>query len=330
MILADKIIRLRKKSGWSQEELADKMQVSRQAVSKWESAQTVPDLEKILMLSGLFGVTTDYLLKDELEDEEFTDGKDDLPVRRVTLAQANEFLALRKTTSVRIAIATFLCILSVVPLLLLGVAAEVPGSRVSETVAGVVGLTVLLVLVAIAAAIFLSCGFRSAPFEFIDKEPFETEYGVSGMVRERQKAYKPIYTRCCVTGACVCILSPIPLFIGSFTEREVLMVVTLVITLLLAGVGAAFFIVSGVQWASMQKLLKEGDYVPERQRRSRVREAVGTIYWLTATAIYLGWSFWTNDWRTTWLVWPVAGVLFPVALSVCGLIMDRRRKSGDL
>ena len=59
MILADKIIRLRKKNGWSQEELAEKMNVSRQAVSKWESAQTVPDLEKILQLSGLFGVTTD-------------------------------------------------------------------------------------------------------------------------------------------------------------------------------------------------------------------------------------------------------------------------------
>ena len=45
MILADKIIRLRKKNGWSQEELAEKMAVSRQAVSKWEGAQTIPDLE---------------------------------------------------------------------------------------------------------------------------------------------------------------------------------------------------------------------------------------------------------------------------------------------
>ena len=60
---------MRKKSGWSQEELAEKMEVSRQAVSKWESAQTVPDLNKILQLGKLFGVTTDYLLKDELELE---------------------------------------------------------------------------------------------------------------------------------------------------------------------------------------------------------------------------------------------------------------------
>ena len=72
MILADKIVRLRKKNGWSQEELAQKMNVSRQAVSKWESAQTIPELEKILQLGASFGVTTDYLLKDDMELEEFT------------------------------------------------------------------------------------------------------------------------------------------------------------------------------------------------------------------------------------------------------------------
>ena len=85
MILGDKIIKLRKKNGWSQEELAEKMQVSRQAVSKWEGAQSIPDLEKILMLGNLFGVTTDYLLKDEMEDEEFTD-ENNTSVKRITLA----------------------------------------------------------------------------------------------------------------------------------------------------------------------------------------------------------------------------------------------------
>ena len=85
MILADKIIRLRKKNGWSQEELADKMNVSRQAVSKWESAQSIPDLEKILQLSKLFCVTTDYLLKDDIEDEEFTNDSYDASVKKITI-----------------------------------------------------------------------------------------------------------------------------------------------------------------------------------------------------------------------------------------------------
>lgn len=115
MILADKIARLRKKNGWSQEELAEKMNVSRQAVSKWESAQTVPDLEKILMLGDLFGVTTDYLLKDEIESEEFTSGEEPA-VRRLTLAEANEYLALRKTASVRMA-AAIATVLNICPLM---------------------------------------------------------------------------------------------------------------------------------------------------------------------------------------------------------------------
>ena len=67
MILAEKIALLRRKNGWSQEELADQLAVSRQAVSKWESGASIPDLDKILKLSELFQVTTDYLLKDALE-----------------------------------------------------------------------------------------------------------------------------------------------------------------------------------------------------------------------------------------------------------------------
>ena len=69
MILADKIIELRKKNGWSQEQLAQKLNVTRQSISKWEGAQSVPDLQKIILLSEIFGVTTDYLIKDEIEED---------------------------------------------------------------------------------------------------------------------------------------------------------------------------------------------------------------------------------------------------------------------
>ena len=65
MILADRIVELRKKKGWSQEELAEMIDVTRQSVSKWESGQSLPDLDKILKLADIFGVSTDYLLKDK-------------------------------------------------------------------------------------------------------------------------------------------------------------------------------------------------------------------------------------------------------------------------
>ena len=63
MTIADRILTLRKSKGMSQEELADAVGVSRQAVSKWESEQATPDLEKIVIMSDIFEVTTDYLLK---------------------------------------------------------------------------------------------------------------------------------------------------------------------------------------------------------------------------------------------------------------------------
>ena len=88
MIFADKLITLRKKAAWSQEELAEKLGVTRQSVSKWEGAQSVPDIDKILQLARLFGVTTDYLLKEEQGEPEYT-AEDDTPALcKVTLAQA--------------------------------------------------------------------------------------------------------------------------------------------------------------------------------------------------------------------------------------------------
>lgn len=63
MNIADRIQNLRKAKGISQEELADKVGVTRQAVSKWESEQSTPDIEKIIIMSDYFEVTTDYLLK---------------------------------------------------------------------------------------------------------------------------------------------------------------------------------------------------------------------------------------------------------------------------
>lgn len=74
MTIADRIQFLRKTAGISQEELAEKIGVSRQAISKWESAQSLPDIEKIVLLSEFFHVSTDYLLKG-MEDKPETSGK---------------------------------------------------------------------------------------------------------------------------------------------------------------------------------------------------------------------------------------------------------------
>ena len=69
MTLSDKIIQLRKINGWSQEDLAERMDISRQAISRWENGTALPDANNVLHLSKLFNVTTDYLLNDDCSDD---------------------------------------------------------------------------------------------------------------------------------------------------------------------------------------------------------------------------------------------------------------------
>ena len=119
MILAEKISEGRKKNGWSQEELAEKLSVSRQSVSKWESGQSVPDLNRILEMARIFGVTTDYLLKDEIEEAENVDGfkstESSKKLRKVTTEEADEFLRIKTKTSPIIAYGVYLCVESEAP-----------------------------------------------------------------------------------------------------------------------------------------------------------------------------------------------------------------------
>lgn len=332
MIFADKLIRLRKKSGMSQEEFAEKMNVSRQSVSKWEGAQSVPDLERILKIADMFGVTTDYLLKDEIEDEEYSGDDRSDKVRKLTLEQANEFLSLRKKAAPRIALATFMCIISAIPLLVLGGMSELVENSVSENFAGGVGVIILLMIVAAAVAIFIRTDYQSEAYKFLDSEPFEAEYGVAGMVREQQKAYRDKYRRSNMIGTCLCILSVIPLFAGAISGNEFLCVIMLGVMLLIVGIGVSFFVTAGVRWGSMQKLLKEGDYSDEEKNRDRVKKTVSAIYWPIVVAIYLAWLFLDGvggdkeQWRDSrsWIVFPVAGVLFAAVIGIVHLVRKNK------
>lgn len=319
MIFADKLILLRKKSGWSQEELAEQMNVTRQSVSKWEGAQAVPELEKILRLSQLFGVSTDYLLKDELEAPGLDLGGETVsPLRRVTMEEANAFLAVKAATARPIALGVLLCILSPICLILLAAMCERPNSGVSEAMAAGMGLVILLGMVVAAVAVFVSCGSKTSRFAYLEKEIFETEYGVAGMVKTRREQYSSTYHRSNLIGVCLCVASPISLFLGMavFSTDDLCMVISLCLTLVLAGAGVLFLVSTGIIWASYEKLLQEGEYSKEEKSRLPVTGAVSTFYWLTATAVYLVWSFTTDDWEHTWIVWVVAGVLFPAVVAL--------------
>ena len=267
MIFADKLIALRKKAGWSQEELAQQLNVSRQSVSKWEGVQSVPDLDKIVQLSRIFGVSTDYLLKDELEEQEPVPSLPEQPQRRrVSMEEASRYLELRRAAAPRLALATFLCVISPIALILLGGLSEYT-ARVTENAAAGIGMSALIILVAAAVGIFLSSGAQVREFAFLETEPFETEYGVSGMVRQRQQDFQPTANRLNMIGTILCIMSVLPLFLAMCLSGSDLMYIGAVCLLLgFVALACLAFVYAGTQTAAMEKLLEEGDYTRQVQK----------------------------------------------------------------
>ena len=328
MIFADKLILLRKKAGWSQEELADRMNVTRQSVSKWEGAQSVPDPDKMIRLSELFGVSTDYLLKDEIEEAEHINPSNDMQsLRRVSMEDANAFLSVKARTAETIAYAAFLCILSPITLLILNAISEKTSGVFSEDIAVGIGMIVLVIFAAIAAVMFISSGSQTAPFAYLEKEKFETEYGVSGMVKERKAQYKDLRTKNNIAGACLCVTSVIPLFAGEIidADNDLLLTIMLSLSILIAGVGMICFIRTGIIWSSFEKLLREGEYSKENKEKQTVADAVYIAYWIFATAIYFGYSLLSNNWGQSWIIWVVAAVMFPAVVAITNAF-DKKSK----
>ena len=331
MIIADKIVSLRKKAGWSQEDLAEKLGVTRQSVSKWEGAQSVPDMDKVVMMSRLFGISTDFLLKDELEEETpcAAAQDDDTPLRRVSLTQASAYLALRKAAAPKIAVATALCITSPVTLILLAGMSEVQRFHISENAAAGIGLCVLLALVALAVSIFLRTGAEAKEYRFLEEEPFETEYGVTGMVRQRQREYKDTHTRLVTVGVVLCVLAAVPLFAAMCINdgSDLLYIAAVCALLVLVAIGCLALVTAGVYQGAMEQLLEEGDYTRPQKKHHKLMGTVTMIYWLTATAVFLLYTYGPHgngQPRYSWIIWAVAGVLYAAVMGIVRIISRSR------
>lgn len=323
MILADKIINERKKNGWSQEELADMLQVSRQSVSKWEGAQSVPDLQKILKMAEIFGVSTDYLLKDEMEPETAVvpvyDGLtvEDAPLKRVSLEEATEYIEARKKYLPKIGLGVFLCITCPVVLIFLAALEESHLTPLKENAASAIGLVFLFLQIATAVFIFITKGSKLDRFDYLEKENFETEYGVDGMVKAKQAMEEGRKTKALTTGVLLCVLGVLPIVVtGALGAPEFVVCCMVCLLLLLIGVGVYLFVaVCGVH-ASYDVLLQNGDYTKEAKTTNKKLDVLTRIYWLLILVVYLSISFLTMRWDMTWIIWAVSGVLFALVRTV--------------
>lgn len=323
MSLSEKITLLRKKKGWSQEELAERLNVSRQSISKWESEQSIPELDKILQLSSIFGVTTDYLLKDtsapfvpdEAPADEKFEPKNDARKQFVSVSEerADELLTAATRKSLLDAIATALCILSPVLLIILGERAD--AGMVSEQLAAGVGIGVLLLLIAGAAGLFVYADFCWKQLEC----PVETVTLDDEVAKRLKREYAQFQRKQAVrtvAGVALCIVSPIPLIVCAcmdLSDRILILSVCMLLGIVAAGVFV--FILSDKPGNVFRRLLNrlslddEVENAEEQGGETPAQKAFKSLFWPLVTAGYLLWSFLTADWHITWIVWPVAGCI---------------------
>ena len=313
MNLAEKIVELRKQNNWSQEELAERLDVSRQSVSKWEGGVSAPELEKLVRLSEIFGVSVDSLLKDDTEP--LTAESSERP-RRVSREEAESFMELTQRTGKRIALGVSLCIVS--PLLLILSQREL---GILPAALGI-SLGVLIIMVAAAVILIVSGGIKLEKYEYIETENLQLDEKTAALVRERKASKESSLIRTLTAGIALCILSAVPVVIAAATPFEN---ISIALLLIIAAVGVNLIVRAGMVRVSFDKLLEEGDYTRQRKHNEKYIELFTKIYWCTITAVFLAISFVTDAWDKTWIIWPVAGVLY-AALRFAVIAVSERKK----
>ncbi|MBQ7333418.1 MAG: helix-turn-helix transcriptional regulator, partial [Clostridia bacterium] len=224
MDLSSKITKLRKSLALSQEELAEKLGVSRQAVSKWESGQSLPDIDKIILMSSFFGVSTDYLLKDEVKDEPETQhGVSDTDFEagespRISSDEIKTIIHEKYREAKIIAIAVLLFILS--PLTLICLLSLADSEIINASIALAIGLFVLFSLVTLGVGLCIYSSFLISPYKNKLKTlPGSTEASVFYEIEtERTQKRKRLSY---ILGTSLTIISPLPIiFYAIFSGFE--------------------------------------------------------------------------------------------------------------
>ena len=331
MTFSEKISALRKQKGWSQEELAEKLMVTRQAVSKWESAQSMPDLDKLVQLSEALGVSTDYLLKDEQAQSAPVPATAEQTVkpRHVTQEEARRYLQLQTAAIPKTTLGVALCVWSSIVLIGLPVLRSTLNWGFPEEICSGIGLCVLLVMVAAGVALLLTASGKLREFEYLEREPIETDNGAREQALSMQREVLPICAKRNTIGVVLCILSVLPLFalmcVPGVPDGYYSLAVCAL--LLLVGIACLLLVRTGSMRGAVDKLLEQGDYTRENKAKSRLVGAVSAAYWLVVTAAFLFYTFGPNgngQPQYSWFIWAIAGVLYGALMAALSVY---RKKS---
>lgn len=254
MKLSEKIIALRKQQGWSQEDLAEHLGISRQSVSKWESGASTPELERVIQLCDLFGLSADSLIRDDMplasgEPDDRPEIDRDYPI--LTQDDVYAYLSQCQAFAHEIGLGVAACVLCPAPLVaLIGLFGDGFGPAV--------GVPLLLLIVAWAVYRFVMAGTEMQRYRYIEKGCFVPARGVMRWVRESRDQFRSTFIREISIGTVLCIVSPAPLiFLASFLgERPLAAGTGTALLLALVAAGCYLFTRTGCVQSSYRRLLK--------------------------------------------------------------------------
>lgn len=325
MILADKIILLRKSYGWSQESLADALEVSRQSVSKWESNNSMPDLNKILKIGEIFGVSTDYLLKDEIDDLQIVTNENDIDLVKLSMEQVNYFISEKEKRYKLISKGIILCFYALIPLFIMLGLLESQIFNIGEGVVVLIGISLMLIMVIAGITCFIVSNQNNNSVEKL-VAAFELRSDIEVKIREKLLSFQLIYNRNKTISVVLLIVSVVPLVYSKFFNNlGVMPIFMLGVMFALIGIAVFILIRINAQKNIYEVLLKVIVYPQVKNEEKKLLLNVGLVYWPVVAAIYIGWSFITHDWHISWLLWPVAVLLFVSLYGVIQLVSLEKR-----
>ncbi len=288
---------LRKTNGISQEQLAERLDVSRQAVSKWETDGGYPEMDKIIQLCDIFGVTMDELIKGKVE-------VDRADVRRRYENHCNSFAK-------GVATGVFLCIAGA------GMSAAFNIERFGD-IGEALGNGILLLMVAAAVAIFVIFGSRDSAFKRANPVIPEI-YTLEEEERFNTKIFPFLIAGgILIIAVAMCVASGWPSLPENLsTVISLLMIAAAVWMFVYGGITHAKFNIAGYNRAAARNRASDAeqqisDSAPDeavrRKKRERLCNQICSVIMLSATAIYLAIGFVMGIWSPSWAVFPVGGI----------------------
>lgn len=247
-------------------------------------------------------------LGDTLGIKQVIESKTDIAL--VTYEEAKDYIEESRAAAPKTALGVLLCIISPITLLLLIGLRELNAVDVKEELLIAAGLVVLICLVATGVLHFIRYTSKLEKYEYLKFNIFELDYKAEEMVRNVQKQDEPTY-KSAVSISVVCyILSALPVIVTPLvTEIDGLSVIAVTITLVIVALSTYNIINKSGSYDACNVLLQQGDY-SVRNKSNKTFQTVSKVYWCVVVAVYLGYSFITNNWGMSWIIWPVAGVLF--------------------